>query len=332
MLRASLCGFLGLAAAHLSAAEISRSVRVTAVKESVFLKGMVAKGQIDLSGNNVKTDSFDSSDAAFSNNGQYDPAKSKDNGDVATNSGLVNSLSVGNANIWGRVSTGPGGTVSTGPNGAVGSRNWQLSGRKGIEPGYARDDMNIEFPDVMVPFTENFRVPGGNPLLVTASGNWKVEGDLNRSLVVQSNVQAVVLVTGNINLAGSDDRIEIQPGASLRLYVAGEKAAIKGQGVINQAGNAAHFYYFGLPTNRELTLAGNAAFIGGIYAPSAALTLGGGGNDTKDFIGASVSSTVKMNGHFNFHYDENLGRVGPDRRFVIKSWNEIPPSSTVTFP
>lgn len=312
-----------------AATEISRTVRVTALKESVFMRGMVAKGQIDMSGNNVKTDSFDSVDPRFSTDGQYDAAKAKDNGDVATNSGLVDSLDVGNANIWGHVATGPGGSVSIGANGAVGSRDWQMGGKTGIEPGFATDDMNMSFPEVKVPFDSNYRVPSGTPLTITSSGNWRILGDLTQSLVVQSNVQAIVYVTGDVKLSGSNDKIEIQPGASLRFYVGGETAAITGQGVVNLAGNATNFYYFGLPSNKKLALSGNSAFIGGIYAPDAAFALGGGGKDAMDFIGASVSSTVKMNGHFNFHYDENLGRVGPDRRYVLKSWNEIGPSEAV---
>ena len=44
---------------------------------------------------------------------------------------------------------------------------------------------------------------------------------------------------------------------------------------------------------------------------------------TQDFIGASVSSTVKMNGHFHFHYDESLGRSGWAQGYVVNSRNEI---------
>lgn len=51
--------------------------------------------------------------------------------------------------------------------------------------------------------------------------------------------------------------------------------------------------------------------------------MGGGGGNTYDFVGASVSSTVLMNGHFNFHYDEALGRIGPRRGYIITGWNEV---------
>jgi hypothetical protein len=39
----------------------------------------------------------------------------------------------------------------------------------------------------------------------------------------------------------------------------------------------------------------------------------GGGSDTWDFIGAVVTKSVTLNGHFDFHFDENLARIGPWR-------------------
>jgi len=31
-----------------------------------------------------------------------------------------------------------------------------------------------------------------------------------------------------------------------------------------------------------------------------------------------------MNGHYNFHYDENLRRVGPGRGYIPTNWKEVP--------
>jgi hypothetical protein len=30
-----------------------------------------------------------------------------------------------------------------------------------------------------------------------------------------------------------------------------------------------------------------------------------------------------MNGHFRFHYDENLARVGPSRGYIPVNWKEV---------
>jgi len=65
-------------------------------------------------------------------------------------------------------------------------------------------------------------------------------------------------------------------------------------------------------------------FTGVIYAPSAALSLKGGGNSDQDFSGASVTKTVTMNGHFKFHYDESLGRLNSGGIHRVISWNEVP--------
>src|SRR4029079_14920037 len=130
---------------------LARGVRVTTSGGGLFAKGLVAKGQINMNGNNLSTDSFDPADPSYSTGGQYDATKKKDHGDVATNSGLTNSVSVGNADIYGKVSTGPGGSVSIGSNGAVGNKAWHDDGHTGIMTGYVTDDMNVSFPDVAAP-------------------------------------------------------------------------------------------------------------------------------------------------------------------------------------
>jgi hypothetical protein len=96
-----------------------------------------------------------------------------------------------------------------------------------------------------------------------------------------------------------------------------------GQGILNENANATNFFYFGLPGNTNLSMRGNGSFTGVIYAPDAALTISGGGSDVMDFVGASVTSTVTMNGHFNFHYDENLGRQFLNRGYIVTSWQEL---------
>jgi len=40
--------------------------------------------------------------------------------------------------------------------------------------------------------------------------------------------------------------------------------------------------------------------------PGAYFKLGGGGNNTYDFVGAAVVGSMKLNGYFHFHYDESV--------------------------
>ena len=309
---------------------VARRVRVTTQGGSMFMKAMVARGQINVNGNNIATDSFDSANSLYSTNGQYDVTKRRDNGDVATNSGLVNSLSVGNADIRGHISTGPGGSASIGPNGSVGNNAWVAGGNNGIQTGYSSDDMNVSFPDVPAPFAVGLppapgNVGGTNYNFVLSSSDYSMSsfslsGNANNRMLVTGNAR--LYVTGNVSLSGSSS-IVIAPGARLQLYVAGASAALGGNGVVNGSASATNFSYYGLPSNTSVSFSGNAAFTGTIYAPNAALSLGGGGNNTYDFVGASVSNTVQMNGHFNFHYDELLGRLNNGGGYTVVSWNEL---------
>jgi hypothetical protein len=311
---------------------------------------MVAKYKIDLMGNNIHTDSFDSQDSNYSTLGQYDPSKAKANGDIATNEGVTNSLGVGNANIWGRVATGPQGSVTVGANGGVGDTTWldDPSHMGMIQPGYRSDDMNVSFPEVEPPFTAgaglpatpgnyngemyNYKLDGGN---IEINGNLRIAGQ--KDMIVTA--PTVLWVHGDIDITGLGE-ITIAPGGSLKLYV-GDKtgspvsASIGGNGIVNTPGNATNFYYFGLNSNTSVNYTGNSTFIGAVYAPNADFLLGGGGSDTRDFMGASVTKSVQMNGNFNFHYDENLGRMGPLRGYIATSWDEIkqdpiPPPSPVS--
>ena len=94
-------------------------------------------------------------------------------------------------------------------------------------------------------------------------------------------------------------------------------------------GVAANLAYWGLPSNTSFTFKGNASFTGIVYAPEADFTLGGGGLNDYDFVGACVVNTIKMNGHFHFHYDEALRRKYWNG-YQAAGWNEVDPSATLS--
>lgn len=315
-----------------------RVVRVLTTNDALFAKGMVAKGLIDLNGKNIKTDSYDSTNPLYSDlSGKYDPTKSRDNGDVATNSKLIN---VGNADIYGKASTGPGGIVSLGANGTVGSKAWHAdpSNKGKTQPGWTSDDMNVQFPDVKNPtvgatyfqwLPTAGMVYGGvsYDYIIQGPNNWTYNGDFilnNKKVLVIGDVN--FFVKGNISLSGWGC-ITIATNSSLNLYCAGATADLRGKSIINNTGKAGAFAYWGLNSNLEVKVGGNAEFAGTVYSPHANLTLDGGGFSEYDFMGASVSKSVKMNGHYKFHYDESLGMYGPKRGYTIVTWNEVDPVS-----
>ena len=312
---------------------LARGVRVRARLVRLFTKALVANGQIDLMGNNVFSDSFDSSDPNYSTDGKYDPLKHKAGGDIATNSGLTNSLGVGNADIMGKISTGPGGSISIGPNGIVGGLQWFADNRRGIQPGWSTDDMNVDYPDVDYIPTGGVPPIGGTNGYTLAGGNYVLPSlNLSGSQKLAITGPTTLYIEGDLTVTGGAG-IEVQPGGSLQLYVAGRSTSIGGNGVANLTGNAVNFQYWGLPSNTSLSFSGNSSFIGTIYAPSAHFQLtGGGGSAAIDWIGACIVGSANLKGNYSFHYDEALTRLGPFKGYVAVSWDEMTPQEVAQSP
>ena len=164
----SLTMFAALGIDSSGSATVSRAVRATCSKSptTLFTAAMVSKLAIDLKGNGVSADSYDSSNPAKSTNGRYDPSKyTGDFGDVATIESLV--IGVQNANIYGRLHTGPTGGYSMGPQGGVGTHAWQAANGGGLQPGYFVQDANVTFPDTVLPNTTGYLTPQPGDVVVT---------------------------------------------------------------------------------------------------------------------------------------------------------------------
>src|SRR6059036_2727750 len=87
--------------------------RVSRVPGPLFVNAIAARGIVNLGTNiNVIVDGFDSADPNYSTNGQHDPTKRKDGGDVASALTTAGAITVGNAKIAGMVWTGPGGNIT----------------------------------------------------------------------------------------------------------------------------------------------------------------------------------------------------------------------------
>ncbi len=294
---------------------INRTVRVDTISQGVYSKALVVKNSIEMNGNNVGTDSYDSRDLLKSTLGVYDPLKKQANGDVACVDGLVDSLSVGNADIWGRVVTGPTATVRVGPSGSVGSVTWHALGNNGIEDGYWITDMNLNFPKVKKPYdTAPPPSSNANYEAIVENGDYMMSS-FSGKLLVKGN--ATLYVSGSVSM-GSQSIIKIQPGASLKLYVGGKDCYI---GAVQNDGTAyaTNLFIYGLPACKRVDIKYNPNLTGVVYAPDAHLDLNGG----MEIFGGIVAKSVKMNGHSKFHYDEALSGEGQPRGFIITSWNEL---------
>jgi hypothetical protein len=295
---------------------LSRTVRVDTTTGSSFFGALVVRDSIDMNGNNVLTDSYDSTNPAKSTAGRYDPTRYQgDKGDVAALNGLDDSLLIGNANVWGHVFTGPTAKINVGPKGAVGSATYQRSGASGIEDGWWLNDLNYSLPDVVLPFSGG-STPAGITISGVAYGYNLTNGNyelptLDQSVVVTGN--ASLYVSGNINVSG----ITIMPGASLKIYCAGASADLGS--VINPNVNPLTMSYFGLNSNTSVSMKGNTKITAAIYAPYARFMMVGNG----EIYGSVVAGNAKLGGTVAIHYDESLLRQPPSRGVIATSWNEI---------
>jgi hypothetical protein len=301
-----------------TSAFLSRTIQVTTKNLGVYFAPLVVKDQIELNGNNVMTDSYDSTNPSKSTGGRYDPAKAQDKGDVASINGLSDTLAIGNANIWGHVLTGPSGNVTVGPSGAVGDVAWQRAGKSGLESGWWLNDLNFSMPDVQLPFTNAPPPASGTVATVSyntvlPTGNFKMSS-LAGNVIVTGN--AVLYVTDDIKFSSSDT-LTILPGFTLQIY-SGAASATFG-GIDNKNTDPMSFQYFGLNSNTSIGVKGQNPWTGVIYAPYAQFTLNGNGV----LYGSVVAKSAKLSGNAAVHYDESLLNKLPTRGFVATSWTEL---------
>jgi len=312
-----------------AATTLGRKIQALTVLNPLFSASIITKSNINMNGNNVTVDSFDSSNPLYSTLGQYNAALRKAGGDVATDASIVGDVSLGNGNVWGHVYTGPGtaqNAVQIGPNGVVGDLVWDAT-HTGIESNHWSGDFNMTIPDVTAPPTGTTTLPapvGGN--VVLNGGNYTIsptDPNISSPIIVNSNT--TLWVQGSYTPTG----ITISTnGANLVLYVGrtsgtGDSLSLGGNNTINQPGYASQLQFYGLPSLTSISMSGNAGFIGTIYAPEASASFSGGGNNTADTSGSIVCNSITMNGHWNWHYDENLKVNGPARGWVPNKWTEM---------
>jgi hypothetical protein len=301
-------------------ATLTRTLKVTTQTFPLFTGAIAVLLNINLNGNGVTTDSFDSSMPGIKSdlNGRYTPSLASTNGSIASLQGIVN---IGNADIHGNVYLGPTATSTMQANALV--------------TGGISNDFNASFEDVILPAAQPLPAqPLSMPLTidgisyqyvfgldVPTDGYYSI-GGLNGNIYVGTNSHITLLVHGNaspatIRVAGNGT------GAGrLTIFMDGPNMNITSSSMVD-GGFASSLGFYGTTNNTSISLSGNANFTGTIYAPEAHVSMGGGGSGVYGFVGALVAKSVSMNGHFNFHYDEALALHGPVGGFVAKSWSEL---------
>ena len=289
---------------------IYRTVRVMATNEPMFSAAIEATDGIFFKGQGVTINSYDSSDNRYYlPDGRYDVTKFNDKGRVICHYGP---FEMENAKIYGRVETTEESALTIGPNGVVGDLLWHLN-NKGIKPDWHTSTTSSEFSSV--------EDPGGIGSLPTRIGGiYTLTGGTYRALSMRGNV----VVKGDVRVIVQNDlelnSVIVEKNAKIKLYVNAADVALKG--IDNKNLRAESFMYFGLSGNRNISMQGNAAFCGILFAPDAALAIGGGGADEIDFLGAIIARTVTVNGKMTFHFDEATTRLG-SRGFIASRWDEL---------
>jgi hypothetical protein len=315
----------GYAAQLYNLPPVKRVVQVTTTNWSPFQAAMTVQYNFDSKGSGITLDSYDSSDPNHSTNGMYDASTRMAGGDIAS---LWGPVTIQGATVYGKLRIGPLASYSIG-NGSVGDLTWNTPGA--IEAGWFENDFNATFRDVDPPFTSGFPVVPvniGTNTYILSTGDYYVGGDFtinnNETLYINGNTR--LYVTGNFNMkAQNASFISMAPGASLKLYIGqpGGTPVAATFAQVNNSGAAISFSVYGLPTLTTMTWNGNTAFVGNLYAPEADLSLGGGGSTIYDYQGSLTVRSVGMNGHFNFHYDQNLARAVPGTGFLVTGWQEL---------
>jgi hypothetical protein len=287
---------------------VSRTAKVTGTNQPLFTFALAAINTIQMNGNGLAADSFNSSKPALSTNGQYDPTKTSTNGNVASVYGPVD---FGNHSVSGSLYLGASAS-STVPASQV--------------SGSIYTDYNASFPDVVLPTTSWLPITtttiGGTPAYnFTTSGDYFVTDSSN--IQVQPGVTVRVRVdTSSFSPASIHIVSSNNVSGTLILYQVSGSVTMSGSVTVD-SGQAKNLYYYGLPGVTSITYGGSSSFVGVVYAPEANLTLNGGGSGN-GLVGASVTkSIIAINGHYSFHFDEDLLSSGPSRAYVVTSWKEL---------
>lgn len=316
-------------------------VKVQLRTTSKFANGLVAKNSLRFNGNNASVDSWDSKSdtATTADDIKYSAGVRDDNGSIGSVSVAVGAVGVNNADIWGFAATGAG-LPSVGAQGLIGPFGTSTGT---MDMSHVSSDFTASFDPVTAPTTGlaaigaigSSDLPGslGATGTTTAftlpsiTGN----GGATNVLTIKGNVTLVLTNTAGataLSLTGNAS-IYIEPGASLKIYTAGD-IALGGNGVsnggtaagatISNANNPSNFQIWGTSTTTQtIGIAGNGALSAIVYAPNANVTINGNG----DVEGSVVANNITLTGNASFHYDESLARFGGGNPYRVASWREL---------
>lgn len=266
------------------------------------------------------------------------------NGSVASLSVRIDDISVQNADIYGRISTGSdqeGADLKKfiGPQGALYDNEVPFESEKDdVDLGNIAYDFRADLPPVSAPTIES-PITSISDSLMGSDGTetfYKLDdfsvgnGD---TITVKGDVTLVV--DGDVDVGGA---LELAEGANLRVFVKGD-VVVGGTGLVN-SNSPRNLIIYNTTTAEDIAngtdrpivkLHGNGFLSAAVYAPEAEISLRGGGGEGEMF-GSVVGNTVTFSGNnYNFHYDESLAFINDDdggaKRPEVTRWLELTDAS-----
>jgi hypothetical protein len=304
--------------------QMARTVEVLAMPSASkpYARALLVKTTISLSSGSY-TDSFDSSDPAYSTNGQYDHAKRLSHGDVATNGdGYYSNLQ--SMYVYGNAASNGGEIANT-----------------DHVTGSVSSNFQTVIADVSVPTLTNVQA---SPTIIKgvsaslAAGTAALPKSYILSELTISSSQQVTLsnptpgadayiniyITGNsgISISGAAKIVQ-EAGVHANIYLAGN-IVVSGTGVVNKNNQASYLQVFGITPasgTKSASINGSASFIGILNAPAYALNVSG----SASFIGAAIAYSANVSGGAAMHYDQALANgPGPSlpTSYTYTNWAE----------
>lgn len=279
-----------------------------------FNNGFNTKRGILLKGNNVTFDSYDSRD------GPYGGSNVNSGITIATISVEVDSVDIGNADVYGYVATGKN-MPDVGPKGSI--TDYDNPGK--VDVSRITTDYYSDFPDIEAPNLGLLAFPSLPTSGTILGGDFRVsDWKLSGSDTVTITGDTRIVISGDIEVSGKASII-IEPGASVQIYT-DDDIDIGGNGIVNKSGRPEQLMIYGTDKGHgddDIKIVGNGSLFAAVYAPNANVTLSGGGSGGHVF-GAIAAYDADLNGNVHFSYDEaledyNLGTGG----FEIDEWVEL---------
>ncbi len=284
-----------------------RTVSVLYSKSSsLFSHAAFGNTGVSLLGN-AKTDSYNSAI------GPYGGVNIGANGHVGTASSANGAVTLtGSSRVNGDAETGPGGTVAMG---------WSC-----VVTGSITDSNDGPAGQINVP-GELSGLPDGAGISLTGNNNQTLNsGDYalssisvsgNARLTLDGDVNIYLTGASSLNISGSGRLIV---NGTANIYIDGN-ANITGAGIANSSQSPGNFMLYGTASSGIINISGSGDMYGGIYAPSAAISVTGNAR----LYGSAVGDTVSITGSSRISYDESIagGGASGSGDYILQHWREI---------